>query len=518
MANMEERLQAVVSKAETDGEKWHTIVHGDDNTTVPTENGGVPTVAKQLKDVIDAITGGVSDVVAEAEAARDEAIAAKNATNQLKSQTNAIKTETAQLKTDVLGIKNQALEVFNNISSSTDTSISNIQTEASSQISSIKNTGTTQISTINSTATSQITSINSTGTTQVNRVKTEANNQIALATEQANLSKYYAEACAPTPLGSKLTVPASTKVPDGYEPVWYKNTITRARYPDFFEQLVDTNSLVLVTEDTYDSQVSTYGMCASYVKVDANTLILPLLVNFGRGGNLDQLGSVQNDQMQGHWHEMVYRQDSTSSGYRSDIFGTDGYTSGSYSNSGGTDEWMQRLGNRKIDALCAITPITDNTNGTPRVGAETRPKAYYELTYIKCADISRPLTSEETSEIRTTLSQKVNTNLSNFPSNIDYCIENYVASNGNWYRIYKSGRLEQGGFFGGSTSAWASVAITYLKPFKDTTHQLYCQGNWSDAASTSCKVTAKSTTGATITYANNLSSVQLSTWFAIGIK
>ncbi|MBR2922336.1 MAG: hypothetical protein IKC10_03340 [Alphaproteobacteria bacterium] len=502
MANMEERLQAVVSKAETDGEKWHTIVHGDEDTTVPTDRGNVPTVAKQLKDIREAITGGVSDVVAEAEAARNEAIAAKNATNQLKTQTNTIKTETAQLKTDTLAIKNQALDVFNNISTSTDTAISNIQTEASSQISSIKNTGTTQISTINSTATSQISSINSTGTTQVNRVKTEANDQIALATEQANLSKYYAEACAPTPLGSKLTVPGNSKVPDGYEPVWYKNTITRARYPDFFEQLVDTNSLVLVTEDTYDSQVSTYGMCASYVKVDANTLILPLLVNFGRGGNLDQLGTVQNDQFQGHYHIAQIRQDVYGSG--------DGATIGT---TNGTDEGMRQDG----PDLAILNPKT-GANGTARFGDETRPKAYYELTYIKCADISRPLTSEETSEIRTTLSQKVNTNLSNFPSNIDYCIENYVASNGNWYRIYKSGRLEQGGFFGGGTSAWASVAITYLKPFQDNTYQLFCLGNWSDAGSSSCKVTAKSTTGATITYANNLSSVQLSTWRATGRK
>ena len=502
MANMEEKLQAVVSQAESDSNKWHSIVHGNENMTIQTENGKVPTVAKQLKDIRDAITGGVSDVVSEAEAARDEAIAAKNATNQLKSQTNTIKTETAQLKADTLSIKNQAIEVFNNISTSTDTAISNIQTEASSQISSIKNTGTSQISSINSTATSQISSINSTGTTQVNKVKTEANNQIALATEQANLSKYYAEACAPTPLGSKLTVPGNSKVPDGYEPVWYKNTITRARYPDFFEQLVDTNSLVLVTEATYDSQVSTYGMCASYVKVDANTLILPLLVNFGRGGNLDQLGTVQNDQFQGHYHIAQIRQDAYGSG--------DGATIGTTS---GTDEGLRQ----DSPDVAVLNPKT-GAHGTARFGTETRPKAYYELTYIKCADISRPLTSEETSEIRTTLSQKVNTNLSNFPSNIDYCIENYVASNGNWYRIYKSGRLEQGGFFGGSTGAWASVAITYLKPFKDTTHQLYCQGNWSDAASTSCKVTAKSTTGATITYANNLSSVQLSTWFAIGRK
>ena len=499
MANMEERLQSVVSQAESDGSKWHTIVHGDEYTTVPTDQGNVPTVAKQLKDIREAITGGVSDVVAEAEAARDEAVASKNATNQLKSQTNTIKTETAQLKADTLGIKNQAVEVFNNISTATDTSIQNIQTEGNSQISSIKNTGTTQISTINSTATSQISSINSTGTTQVNRVKTEANNQIALATEQANLSKYYAESCAPAPLGSKLSVPANTKVPDGYEPVWYKNTITRARYPDFFEQLVDTNYLVFTDETTYDSQVSSYGMCASYVKVDDDTVILPLLINYARGGTTDNLGTVLNDQFQGHGHHAYIECDqSGGSGYPKPLPGA----SRSIQN---TDKWV-------------TYPIAYGNNGAPRYGDETRPKSYYELVYIKCADISRQLTSEETSEIRTTLSQKVNTNLSNFPSNIDYCIENYVASNGNWYRIYKSGRLEQGGFFGGGTSAWASVAITYLKPFKDNTYQLFCLGNWSDAGSSSCKVTAKSTTGATITYANNLSSVQLSTWRATGRK
>ena len=107
---MEEKLQAVVSQAENDGSKWHLIVHGNNETTVATENGNIPTVSKQLKDIRDEITGGVSDVVAEAEAARDEAIAAKNATNQLKSQTNTIKTETAQLKADTLAIKIRLLK------------------------------------------------------------------------------------------------------------------------------------------------------------------------------------------------------------------------------------------------------------------------------------------------------------------------------------------------------------------------------------------------------------------------
>lgn len=61
MANMEERLQAVVSQAETDGAKWHTIIHGNNTTTVPTENGNVPTVAKQMKDVHDEVVNGVID-------------------------------------------------------------------------------------------------------------------------------------------------------------------------------------------------------------------------------------------------------------------------------------------------------------------------------------------------------------------------------------------------------------------------------------------------------------------------
>ena len=72
MANLEERLQAVITKAETDASIWHNIVHGDNTTTVATENGAVPTVSKQLKDVREAITGGVLDVVAKAETARNE--------------------------------------------------------------------------------------------------------------------------------------------------------------------------------------------------------------------------------------------------------------------------------------------------------------------------------------------------------------------------------------------------------------------------------------------------------------
>lgn len=162
MANMEERLEAVVARAEVDGAKWHDIVHGDDNTTIATENGNVPTVSKQLKDIRNAITGGLADVVKQAEAARDEAVVAKNATTQLKNDTNSLKSDTEQLKSDTLAIKNQAVEVFNNISTATDTAIANIKTEADSQSSNLKNIGA-----------SQAASVKSAGATQISNVKTE---------------------------------------------------------------------------------------------------------------------------------------------------------------------------------------------------------------------------------------------------------------------------------------------------------------------------------------------------------
>jgi len=449
MANMEERLEITVSQAEIDGLKWHNIIHGDENTTIATENGNIPTVAKQLKDVRDAITGGVSDVVAEAESARDEAIVAKNATIQLKSDTDNIKSETAQLKADTLTIKNQASEVFNNISVVTDTSISNIQTETNAQISVIKNTGTTQLSSINSTATTQISNVNSAGTTQINNIKTEGATQIALATEQTNLSKYYAESCAPAPLGSKLSVPANTKVPDGYEPVWYKNTITRARYPDFFEQLVDTNYLVFTTESTYDSQVSSYGMCASYVKVDNDTVILPLLKNYARSGTTDNLGTVLNDQFQGHYHIAQIRQDAYGSG--------DGATIGTTS---GTDEGLRQ----DSPDVAVLNPKT-GAHGTARFGSETRPKSYYELVYIKCADISRPLSEEDTTELRNIVANKVDTNLGNITAaTLFNKTGSYSKSSTSfWEKNNVTGLIMQGGRV--NVNSNADFSVTFPKAF-----------------------------------------------------
>lgn len=439
MANMEERLEAVVVQAESDGEKWHTIVHGDENTNVSVESGDVPTVAKQLKDIRTAITGGVLDVVAEAENARDAAIAAKNSTGQIKSETNTIKSDVEKLKEDTLNIKNQANLIFNDISSATDTAVSIIQNESTTQVSIIQNNGETQVN-----------AVNSAGNTQVANIKAEGKNQVALTQAQANQAKYYAESCAPAPLGSRLSVPANKKVPDGYEPVWYKNTITRARYPDFFTQLVDTDYLVFVDEATYDNQVESYGMCASYVKVDNDTVILPLLLNYARSGTTDNTGSVLNDQFQGHYHSNQIRTDTYGSGDGAAIM-----------TSSGADEGLQKDGTN----MYVLDPKTDGKNGTPRFGSETRPKSYYELVYIKCADISRPLSEEDTSVLRSGLTNKLDVSLNNISvSAFNSKIFQSSKSNTSWYeKNLATGLIKQGGRI--NVNANSDFAVTFPLAF-----------------------------------------------------
>ena len=138
MANMEERLQAVVSQAETDGAKWHTIIHGNNTTTVPTENGNVPTVAKQLKDVHDEVVNGVIDYMTECRNARDATIQTKTETQAIKDATNTIKNDVTTLKNDTESLKNQSQTIFNNISTATANAVQTVQTEGSTQVTNVQ--------------------------------------------------------------------------------------------------------------------------------------------------------------------------------------------------------------------------------------------------------------------------------------------------------------------------------------------------------------------------------------------
>ncbi len=72
MANMQERLEASVSQAEIDVSKLHDIINGNDSATIETENGLVSSIAKHLKDIRLEILQGMETTIDTAESNLDK--------------------------------------------------------------------------------------------------------------------------------------------------------------------------------------------------------------------------------------------------------------------------------------------------------------------------------------------------------------------------------------------------------------------------------------------------------------
>lgn len=85
MANMQERLDKAVDRTEADSAVFHRIVHGPDTETVDTEGGGVPTVAKAVKDIQNRVYDKTHNLVEIAQKAADTA--AQKAENCSASET-----------------------------------------------------------------------------------------------------------------------------------------------------------------------------------------------------------------------------------------------------------------------------------------------------------------------------------------------------------------------------------------------------------------------------------------------
>lgn len=72
-------------------------------------------------------------------------------------------------------------------------------------------------------------------------------------------------------------------------------------------------------------------------------------------------------------------------------------------------------------------------------------------------------------DVQTRLDNKANTNLSNIPSAYDYVVQTYKSGT-TWYRKYKSGWVEQGGFLSDTSSAAHTVTLPVA--MKDTNYSL----------------------------------------------
>lgn len=229
-------------------------------------------------------------------------------------------------------------------------------------------------------------------------------------------------------------------------PLWtgeyYVNASTL--YPDFYAW-VKIHPELCKTKAQYDKALSAYGECPYYVADEvAGSLRLPKLSNYIKAANtadgitqagagLPNITGTTSDSGDGNNNQAR-------------VTGAF-FVKATSIKSNKDDQWRGlEIG---FDASRSSAVYGSSDTVTP---AHT---TLYPWVYAFNSAVSASVA--QAAEFQQGLSGKADTNLGNVASNLDYVVESYSDASGNWYRKYKSGWLEQGGYGKGN--------ITFLKPY-----------------------------------------------------
>jgi hypothetical protein len=141
-----------------------------------------------------------------------------------------------------------------------------------------------------------------------------------------------------------------------------------------------------------------------------------------------------------------------------------------------------------------------------------QPNATEQYLYFYVGNTVRNQTEVEVG----TVTEQLNGKQDVLGNNVDYVVETF-RDGANWYRVYKSGWVEQGGNIPfAATGSWSAGNITFLKPMADTNYYLNGRGNWGDRQSCDLGVNSKTTTGCNVTVAINTLMAENGAWYVCG--
>ena len=241
----------------------------------------------------------------------------------------------------------------------------------------------------------------------------------------------------------------------GALPLFTGETIASANtiYPDFYNWILAHTELQCTAAE-YETTLSTYGECAKYV-IGGGSLRLPLIKNYIKAANTAE--GIKNIEaglpnITGTFRALGTNSSSPDDPLVSGAFTAQAHGKGFSSASGNdvkTYEFSASKSNPIYSKSDTVTPAS--TTLYPWVVAYT-------------AAVSA--STAQVAEFQQGLSGKADTNLGNIPSSYDYVVDSYKDDQGNWYRKYKSGWLEQGGV------VTAAGEVTLLKPFANTAYSV----------------------------------------------
>lgn len=259
-------------------------------------------------------------------------------------------------------------------------------------------------------------------------------------------------------LGSSLPtgfiIPAVGKISDERFTLLDGKTLSRAgTYEAFCNKVVSevqAGNWFACSEDEYNSDISTYGQCGKFV-VSNDYIRIPKITRFiGATITLSEIGKTYKESLPnitGEWSSKA---------------------------AGGIDPIgaVYGIGNKQGGSGDSQAPNYErfgfnasNSSSTYQDGAKVQPDhtkfPYYMVISTKGQTASVEI---DINKVYEDLETRATQNLSNIPSNIDYVVENYNDGT-NWYRVYKSGWIEQGGLVDNGTASgdWSKV-VNLLKP------------------------------------------------------
>lgn len=260
-------------------------------------------------------------------------------------------------------------------------------------------------------------------------------------------------------------------------------------YPQFYAWVLAHTGLC-VTEEQYQSAISTYGECPKYVINDTNkTIRLPKLGNYIKMANTTD-GITQSDAgLPNVTGNGLYWESNLNPEQLTGAFYIDSSTE------------KNKLGSNDSDYdNYAVAMDASRSSGVYGNSNTVTPAHTTVFPWVFAYNAAMPASMAQAAEFQEALSNKADVDLSN-------CTKPYITetwhSGTEWCRIWSDGWCEQGGFVQGTNNYRKNV--TFHQEFADTNYTVLFGLQYTTSFQDNCLVetSTKSTTGFTMISSNN---------------
>lgn len=222
------------------------------------------------------------------------------------------------------------------------------------------------------------------------------------------------------------------------------------------EKQVQASNWYACSEEEYNADLLAYGQCGKFV-IGTDYVRIPTITRFiGATITLSEIGKTYKESLPNIKGDMVIMGGKAESDYTGAF--SDTTPTGTHKiPSVGSEYYFGRV---KLNASSSSSTYQD--------GAKVQPDHTKYPYYMVISTEGQTANVEiDINKVYEDLNIKANSDLSNVASNIDYVVESWRYAN-NWYKVYKSGWVEQGGFIENS----GTTTINFFKPFKETSYSV----------------------------------------------